>query len=34
MTIEKIAATGKLSSQAYHDNLQAALIQFDPKITS
>ncbi|MGD0571540.1 MAG: serine hydroxymethyltransferase [Sedimentisphaerales bacterium] len=32
MTIEKIAATGKLSSEAYHDNLQAALIRFDPEV--
>lgn len=32
MTIEKIAATGKLSSEAYHDNLQAALIKFDPEV--
>lgn len=32
ITIEKIAAAGKLSSQAYHDDLQAALIQFDPEV--
>jgi len=32
MTIEKPAATGKLSSEAYHDNLQAALIRFDPEV--
>ena len=35
-TTERIPATtmtlDKLSSEAYHDNLQAALIQFDPKI--
>jgi glycine hydroxymethyltransferase len=32
MTIDKIAAAGKLSSEAYHDNLQAALIKFDPEV--
>ena len=32
MTIKKPAAAGKLLSQAYHDNLQAALIQFDPEV--
>jgi glycine hydroxymethyltransferase len=32
MTIDKPAATGKLSSEAYHDNLQAALIKFDPEV--
>ena len=32
MTIDKSATTGKLSSEAYHDNLQAALIRFDPEV--
>jgi glycine hydroxymethyltransferase len=33
MTINKPAATGKISSDGYHDNLQAALKQFDPEIS-
>jgi glycine hydroxymethyltransferase len=32
ITIEEIAAAEKLSSLVYHDNLQAALIQFDPEV--